>query len=88
MTLADETDRFGPPVARVEFSYSDNDRAMMKHAPGFMDDSLAAVGVTERRKEWDDICHLNGTARMGDVSVASVVNGDCRNWDIHQSVGL
>jgi choline dehydrogenase-like flavoprotein len=30
----------------------------------------------------DDTCHLNGTARMGDDPRASVVNADCRGWDI------
>ena len=32
--------------------------------------------------ETDDTCHLNGTARMGDDPRASVVNADCRSWDI------
>jgi choline dehydrogenase-like flavoprotein len=27
-------------------------------------------------------CHLNGTARMGDDPKTSVVNADCRSWDI------
>ncbi len=30
----------------------------------------------------DDTCHLNGTARMGDDPATSVVNADCRSWDI------
>jgi len=33
---------------------------------------------------WDEVdtCHLNGTARMGDDPRRSVVNADCRSWDI------
>jgi len=30
----------------------------------------------------NDTCHLNGTARMGDDPQTSVVNADCRTWDI------
>ncbi|WP_419825449.1 GMC family oxidoreductase [Sphingomonas sp.] len=82
VTLADETDGYGLRIPRVSFSYGDNERAMIRHALGFMDDSLAAVGARERWKEWDDTCHLNGTAKMGDDPRTSVVNADCRSWDI------
>lgn len=82
VTLADETDHYGLRIPRVTFGYSDNDRAMMAHALDFMDRSLEAVGAQRRWKEWDDTCHLNGTARMGDDPAASVVNADCRSWDI------
>lgn len=82
VTLAEEKDRYGLPIAKVAFSYGDNERSMMKHALGFMDDGLAAIGATERWKEWDDTCHLNGTARMGDDRRTSVVDADCRSWDI------
>lgn len=82
MTLAEEKDRFGLPIPRVTFSLSDNERAMIRHALGFMDDSLSAVGARERWREEDDTCQLNGTARMGDDSATSVVNADCRSWDI------
>jgi choline dehydrogenase-like flavoprotein len=30
----------------------------------------------------NDTCHLNGTARMGQNSRDSVVDADCRSWDI------
>ncbi len=30
----------------------------------------------------DDTNHLGGTARTGDNSASSVVNADCRSWDI------
>lgn len=82
VTLADEVDQYGLRVPRVTFAYSDNDRAMMAHALDFMDRSLEATGATERWKQWDDTCHLNGTARMGFSAADSVVDGDCRSWDI------
>ena len=30
----------------------------------------------------DDTAHLHGTARMGDDPRTSVVDADCRSWDI------
>jgi choline dehydrogenase-like flavoprotein len=79
---AAETDRYGLPVPRISFSYGDNEKAMIRHALDFMDQALEAVGATERWKQWDDTCHLNGTARMGDDPESSVVDADCRSWDI------
>jgi choline dehydrogenase-like flavoprotein len=55
---------------------------MMRHALGFMDASLEATGATQRWKQWDDTCHLNGTARMGFSPKDSVVDTNCRSWDI------
>jgi choline dehydrogenase-like flavoprotein len=44
--------------------------------------ALDAAGPTEIWDETDDTCHLNGTARMGTDPCTSVVNADCRSWDI------
>jgi choline dehydrogenase-like flavoprotein len=82
VTLADEKDRFGLPIARVTFSYGENDKKLIAHALGFMRQSLDAAGVADLWDETDDTCHLNGTARMGDDPRTSVVNADCRSWDI------
>ncbi len=82
VTLSQERDRFGLPIPRVTFSLGDNERAMVRHALRFMDQSLEATGATERWAQEDDTCHLNGTARMGDDPATSVVNADCRSWDI------
>ena len=82
VTLAEEKDRFGLPIPRVTFSLSDNERAMIRHALGFMEESLTMTGAKECWREEDDTCHLNGTARMGDDPLTSVVNADCRSWDV------
>ena len=82
VTLADEVDRFGLRIPRVTFSYGENDRAMIAHALDFMDASLAATGVAERWRANEDTCHLNGTARMGFDAATSVVDADCRSWDV------
>jgi len=82
VTLADEKDDYGLPVARVTHSYCDNDRRMIEHALDFMGKALSAGGAHDIWRETDDTCHLNGTARMGNDPRTSVVNADCRSWDI------
>lgn len=82
VTLADEKDQYGLPVPRITYSLCDNDRRMIRHALGFMRQSLEATGARELWHEEDDTCHLNGTARMGDDPRTSVVNADCQSWDI------
>ena len=82
VTLSDKKDRFGLPIARVTYSWWDNDRHMIAHAGDYMDDNLKAGGGKRTWREADDTAHLNGTARMGDSAQNSVVNADCRSWDI------
>ena len=82
VTLADDTDEFGLKVARVTFSYGDNDKRLIRHAMQSMRDCVDAAGVRDLWEENDDTCHLNGTARMGDDPRVSVVDADCRSWDI------
>jgi choline dehydrogenase-like flavoprotein len=82
VTLADETDDLGLKVARVTFSYGDNDKRLIRHSMQAMRDCLDAAGVGNLWDQVDDTCHLNGTARMGDDPRTSVVNADCRSWDI------
>lgn len=80
--LADERDALGLRIPRVRFSYGANDRAMIAHALDFMSLSLQASGATELWRQENDTCHLNGTARMGADAAHSVVDADCRCWDI------
>jgi choline dehydrogenase-like flavoprotein len=55
---------------------------MIRHALDFMRRSLEAVHAQDIWEEVDDTCHLNGTVRMGDDPRTSVVNADCRCWDV------
>lgn len=82
VTLADETDRLGLPIPRITFSLRQNEKAMIRHALDFMQQSLEASGASEIWREMDDTCHLGGTARMGNDPATSVVDADCRTWDI------
>ena len=82
VTLADEKDGYGLPIARVTYSLCDNDKRLIAHALDYMSDALVAAGAKEVWRQLDDTCHLNGTARMGDDPRTSVVSADCRSWDI------
>lgn len=80
--LADETDRYGLPIARVTYSWCDNDKRINAHTLGSMRRVLEAAGAREIWEQDDDTCHLNGTCRMGADPRTSVVDADCRSWDI------
>ena len=82
ITLADETDQYGLPVPRITFSFGDNEHAMIDHALDFMDRALDVVGVAQRWRNESETAHLMGTARMGSDRATSVVDADCRSWDI------
>ncbi len=82
VTLADDTDQYGLRVARVEYAWCDNDRAMIRHALDFMGSALAAIDCRDIWEQTDDTCHMNGSARMGSDRETSVVDADCRSWDI------
>src|SRR5882724_674425 len=47
VTLADETDRHGLPVAKFSYSQCDNDRQLMRAAQQVMEDILRAAGAEE-----------------------------------------
>jgi choline dehydrogenase-like flavoprotein len=82
VTLSDGRDQYGLRIPRVTYSYCDNDKRLIRHSLGFMRQALEAAGASDIWDETDDTCHLNGTARMGDDPKTSVVNADCRSWDI------
>ncbi len=82
VTLADEVDQYGLRIPRVTYSWCDNDKASIRHGLNFMHQALEAAGGREIWEQDDDTCHMNGTARMGDDPATSVVNADCRSWDI------
>jgi choline dehydrogenase-like flavoprotein len=82
VTLADEVDQYGLRIPRVTYSWCDNDKRLIDHSVAFMSRALGAIGAKDLWVQEDDTCHLNGTARMGDRPDNSVVNADCRSWDI------
>ena len=82
VTLTDETDQYGLRIPRITYSWGDNDKALIQHALDQMQTSLELAGVRDIFQQKDDTNHLAGTARMGSDARSSVVNADCRSWDI------
>jgi choline dehydrogenase-like flavoprotein len=81
VTLGDEKDQNGLPVARVTMSYSDDDRAMMEDVMETCEVVLKAGGADRTLRTKGDY-HLLGTCRMGTDPARSVVSPDCRSHDI------
>ena len=82
VTLADETDQYGLRIPRIVYSWSDNDKAMIRHALDQMSTSLELVGAKDIWRQDNDMNHLAGTARMGFTPQDSVINADYQSWDI------
>lgn len=81
VTLADEKDRNGIPVARFDYSQCDNDRALMKAGTSVMTDVLRAAGaqdtVTIKR-----YAHLVGGCRMGFTADDGVVDANLQSFAV------
>ena len=82
VTLADEKDHYGLPIPRITYSWGENDKRLIAHSLDFMTQALEAIDARDIWRQDDDTCHLNGTARMGTDPRTSVVDADCRSWDI------
>jgi choline dehydrogenase-like flavoprotein len=81
VTLAEEKDRHGLPVAKFTYSQCDNDRQLMRAAQGVMEDLLRAAGADEVITI-DRYAHLVGGARMADSEHRGVVDADCRTFAV------
>jgi choline dehydrogenase-like flavoprotein len=77
VTLADETDRHGLPVAHFSYSLCDNDRQLTAAATAVMEDILRAAGASEVMTI-DRYAHLVGGARMAADGADGVVDRDHR----------
>ena len=82
VTLADDTDQYGLRIPRITYNWGDNDKALINHALDQMQTSLDLVGAKDIFRQENDMNHLGGTARMGFDADTSVVDRDCRAWDI------
>jgi choline dehydrogenase-like flavoprotein len=81
VTLAEEKDPYGLPVARFDYSQCDNDRANIEYSTRVITDILHAAGaqdvLTIHR-----YAHLIGGARMGTSPDNSVVDAHQRTWAV------
>lgn len=81
VTLADEKDRHGLPVAHFAYSRCDNVRALMKAARAVMEDLLHAAGADEVMTI-DRYAHLVGGARLARNERDGVVDANCRSFAV------
>ena len=81
VTLADETDHHGLPVAHFSYSRCDNDRQLMSAAQASMEEILRAAGAREVMTI-QRYAHLVGGARMARRPEEGVVDADLRSFAV------
>jgi choline dehydrogenase-like flavoprotein len=81
ITLADEKDGRGMPVARMDYSQCDNDRANIAYSKRVLERIWEAAGAQDTLTI-DRYAHLVGGCRMGTSPDDSVIDSDHRVWGI------
>ena len=81
VTLAEETDRHGIPVARFNYTQCDNDRQLMSAAQQVMERILTAAGAQEVITI-NRYAHLVGGARMATGEQDGVVDRNLRSFAV------
>ena len=81
VTLADEQDQFGVPVAQFNYNLCENDKAIIEFAGRTLDEIWEATEAMETLTI-DRYAHLVGGARMGFTADDSVVDANHRVWDV------
>jgi choline dehydrogenase-like flavoprotein len=79
VTLADETDAFGMPLARFDYTQCDNDRRNIAFAKQTLHDIWESAGAQDVLTI-DRYAHLVGGCRMGMTPESSVVDADHLVW--------
>jgi len=81
VTLAEEHDQLGVPIARFDYSLCENDKANIAYSTEVITNVLHAAGaqdiLTIKR-----FAHLIGGARMGASPANSVVDANQRSWAV------
>ncbi len=81
ITLADEKDGRGLPVARMDYSQCDNDRANIAYSKRVLERIWEEAGAQDTLTI-DRYAHLVGGCRMGTTPDASVIDSDHRVWGV------
>ncbi|HXD29251.1 MAG TPA: GMC family oxidoreductase [Arthrobacter sp.] len=81
VTLDEQKDRHGLPVANMSYSMCDNDRQLLRAAQSTMEDVLNAAGASET-VTIQRFAHLVGGARMATSERDGVVDADCRSFAV------
>jgi choline dehydrogenase-like flavoprotein len=81
VTLAEETDARGMPVARLDYSQCENDRANIAYGKQILQQILRAADAQDELTI-DRYAHLVGGCAMSDSPESGVVDRDHRAWDV------
>lgn len=81
VTLADDVDHHGLPVANFSYSMGDNDKQLIDAAREKMEDILRAAGATETMTI-QRFAHLVGGCRMAKSEKEGVVDGNQRTFAV------
>jgi choline dehydrogenase-like flavoprotein len=81
VTLADEKDRHGLPVAHFAYTQGENDKLLVRAARQSMEDILRAAGA-EKTMTINRFAHLVGGARMASSAERGVVDSDHRVFGV------
>jgi choline dehydrogenase-like flavoprotein len=81
VTLADEKDSRGMPVARLDYSQCDNDRANISFAKSKLREILRAAEAQDELTI-DRYAHLVGGCAMSDSPERGVIDADHRAWEV------
>lgn len=81
VSLSNEKDEYGMPLPEIAFSYGENDKRLIAHAVGKMQEILQAAGGKPEFTT-DDTAHLMGGCRMGNDPASSVTNSFGQTHDI------
>jgi choline dehydrogenase-like flavoprotein len=79
VTLASQTDQYGMPIARFDYSLSENDRRNIAFATKTIREIWEAAGAQDLL-QIDRYAHLVGGCRMGFSPADSVVDASHRVW--------
>lgn len=88
VTVGDSVDRYGVPLARIEFQIGDNERKMIQHMADAAEELVRAAGgelVGYQRGTIDpagSAIHEHGTCRMGTDPKRSALNGFNQMHDV------
>jgi len=81
VTLAEERDAYDLPIARIDYTQCENDRANIAWAKRKLEEIWEAAGA-EELLTIERYAHLVGGCRMGDSPEASVVDSEHRAWEV------
>jgi choline dehydrogenase-like flavoprotein len=81
VTLAQETDRHGMPVARLDYTQCENDRANIAYAKRTLREILEAAGAQDILTI-DRYAHLVGGCPMSHTPQTGVVDSDHKVWEV------